>query len=152
MSAKKQPTENTTATVNVGCLGRSVRPAFWLIVCAAQRGPDYEPWGWERLIDVAIRFAISFGAACMTVNALRSNVKICSTRTRVEHNRLVCASTREREKAFPQTDNLSPKPAASFSFPPSNFPDRGGLTSPPLGAPVSSNSVEPPERSTAALS
>jgi len=80
------------------------------------------------------------------------NVKICSTRTRVEHNRLVCASTREREKAFPQTDNLSPKPAASFSFPPSNFPDRGGLTSPPLGAPVSSNSVEPPERPTAALS
>jgi len=66
----------TNEAKNEGSLRRLVRPAFWLVVCAGQWGPEYEPWGWGRLIDVAIRFAVSFSAACIAVKAIRSNASL----------------------------------------------------------------------------
>jgi len=50
-----------------------VRPAFWLMLSAAQFGPEYAEWFWPRIIDCLIRGGTAFFFACMAVKALMSN-------------------------------------------------------------------------------
>jgi len=50
-----------------------VRPAFWLMLSAAQFGPKYAEWFWPRIIDCLIRGGTAFFFACMAVKALKPN-------------------------------------------------------------------------------
>lgn len=50
-----------------------VRPAFWIMLAAAQYGPECAEWFWPRVIDCLIRGGMAFFFACMAIKALRSN-------------------------------------------------------------------------------
>jgi hypothetical protein len=67
---------NKKATRGKARLDPIVRPAFWIMLSAAQFGPEYAEWFWPRIIDCLIRAGITFCCACMAVKALRSNAHI----------------------------------------------------------------------------